>query len=87
MKVCSDFNRMCLKDIQKAVKRVYPSVDMRRVLGTHKQPRGRWYVEGHVPGTHINWHGRAEDANHAKYQAWREHMQKLGKLGHLNSSQ
>jgi hypothetical protein len=84
MQVYATFNRMLLKDIHKQVKRVYPSLDLRKALGVHKQPHGRYIVEGSIPGGMLRWHGRAADANHAKYEAWAEHMRKLGKGGNPN---
>lgn len=71
MKVHQDFNRLLLKQIHRDAKRKFPNIDLRKALGTHKQPHGRWLVEGTVGGKYRSWHGRAEDANHAKYEAWK----------------
>jgi hypothetical protein len=62
-----------LKTIGREAKRRFPAVDLRSALhaGRISGVRSEWLVIGTVAGERYTWRGIAEDANHAKYQAWK----------------
>jgi len=71
MELFKAFNRRLLAEIHKDAKRHFPGTDLRKAWGVHKHLHGRYTVEGTIGGKYRSWHGRAEDAADAKYQAWR----------------